>query len=163
MRIPQKTLTGALLLPLGLILAMAGPALAQSRRAEATGAIQVERALTLSNVQSMTFAANRRTASNDPAANADTSDVPAVIDITGDPGRVYRIQLPSTIDTELSEGVISGFQVWSETVGDVTRTMTGRLNAEGHDRLRISGVLTTARGMIITDVQTAVPVNIDYE
>ncbi len=154
-----------------LAIAVSGsPALAQSRRANATGAIQVERALTLSNVQSMSFVATRRNADGAPAPNAttadpnrDASDAPAVIDITGDPGRVYRIQLPETIDTQRSAGVISGFQVWSETVGDVSRTMTGRLNAEGHDRLRISGVLTTASGMIITDVQTAVPVNIDYE
>ncbi len=148
------------------------PAMAQaappSRRANATGAIQVERALTLSNVQSMSFVATRRnldrgTGNGVEATNADASDAPAVIDITGDPGRVYRIQLPATIDTTLSDGVISGFQVWSETVGDVSRTMTGRLNAEGHDRLRISGILTTAHGMVITDVQTAVPVNIDYE
>lgn len=149
----------------------ASPVLAQSRGATATGSIQVERALTLSNVQSMSFVATRRNVDQGATApngtntdpTGDASDTPAVIDITGDPGRVYRIQLPEAIDTQLSEGVISGFQVWSETVGDVSKTMTGRLNAEGHDRLRISGVLTTAHGMIITDVQTAVPVNIDYE
>jgi hypothetical protein len=158
---------------LGLTVAsvmFASPALAQSRGATATGALQVERALTLSNVQSMSFVATRRNVDEAGAPNGtaadptgDASDAPAVIDITGDPGRVYRIQLPATIDTDLSAGVISGFQVWSETVGDVSKTMTGRLNAEGHDRLRISGVLTTAHGMLITDVQTAVPVNIDYE
>ena len=170
MRMP-KTPNRALIASLGLILVTpAGPVLAQSRGATATGAIQVERALTLSNVQSMSFVATRRNVDEAAAPNGtntgadgDTSDAPAVIDITGDPGRVYRIQLPETIDTDLSEGVITGFQVWSETVGDVSTTMAGRLNAEGHDRLRISGVLTAARGMIITDVQTAVPVSIDYE
>jgi len=169
---PHRAASLAASLVAGLIVAMSlsGPVLAQSRRSNATGAIQVERALTLSNVQSMSFVATRRNVDGAAAPNGtaadptgDASDTPAVIDITGDPGRVYRIQLPTTIDTQLSEGVISGFQVWSETVGDVSKTMTGRLNADGHDRLRISGVLTTAHGMIITDVQTAVPVNIDYE
>jgi hypothetical protein len=151
-------------LVLGLVILSAAPALGQTR--VATGAIQVERALTLSNVQSMSFVATRRNVDNGApvaAGDGDVSDTPAVIDITGDPGRIYRIQLPDAIDTELSHGVINGFRIWSETVGDVSATMTGRLNAEGHDRLRISGILTTAHGMIITDIQTAVPVSIDYE
>lgn len=146
-------------------LAGAPPAEAQTR--VATSAIQVERALTLSNVQSMSFVATRRNIEGAAAGAAlettDASSAPAVIDITGDPGRVYRIQLPVAISAEIANSVIDGFQVWSETMGDVSSTMTGKLNSEGRDRLRISGVLTTSAGLVITDVSTAVPVSIDYE
>ena len=68
-----------------------------------------------------------------------------------------------TVSAEVADTVIDGFQVWSETMGDVTTTMSGRLNSEGRDRLLISGVLTGASGMIITNVSAAVPVSIDYE
>jgi hypothetical protein len=165
MRARHKTFIASIgLTALVLTGSAAGPAGAQTRNA--TGAIQVERALKLSTVQSMSFIATRRNIDDGAPVtrgDGDASDAPAVIDIAGDPGRVYRIQLPEAIDTELAQGVITGFRVWSETVGDVSTTMTGRLNAEGHDRLRISGVLSTAHGVIITDVQAAVPVNIDYE
>lgn len=152
------------LIPLTLLaMLVAAPALSQTR--VATGTIRVERALTLSNVQSMSFVATRRsiggaTIVEEPAA---ASTAPAVIDITGDPGRIYKIQLPETISAEVADTVIDGFQVWSETMGDVTTTMSGRLNSEGRDRLLISGVLTGATGMIITNVSAAVPVSIDYE
>lgn len=146
-----------------LALFIAAPTMAQTR--VATGTIQIERALTLSNVQSMSFVATRRNLGGasiveEPAA---ASTAPAVIDITGDPGRVYKIQLPETINAEAADTVIDGFKVWSETMGDVTTTMSGRLNSEGHDRLLISGVLTGASGMIISNVSAAVPVSIDYE
>ena len=146
-----------------LALLIAAPTIAQTR--VATGSILVERALTLSNVQSMSFVATRRNIAGssmveEPAA---ASTAPAVIDITGDPGRIYKIQLPETVSAEVADTVIDGFQVWSETMGDVTTTMSGRLNSEGRDRLLISGVLTGATGMIITNVSAAVPVSIDYE
>ena len=152
------------LIPLTLLaLLIAAPAMAQTR--VGTGSIQVERALTLSNVQSMSFVATRRNIAGssmveEPAA---ASTAPAVIDITGDPGRIYKIQLPETVSAEVADTVIDGFQVWSETMGDVTTTMSGRLNSEGRDRLLISGVLNAASGMIITNVSAAVPVSIDYE
>jgi hypothetical protein len=143
--------------------AFAAPAMAQTR--VANGTIQVERALTLSNVQPMSFVATRRNVAGATAVEepGGASTAPALIDITGDPGRLYRIQLPEAVSAELADSVIDGFQVWSETMGDVTKTMTGRLNSEGHDRLRISGVLTTTAGMTISNVSTAVPVSIDYE
>jgi hypothetical protein len=161
-----RSLALALTLAGAVAVSVAAPAAtAQSR--VATGAIQVERALTLSNVQSMSFLATRRNIAGAEAAAIDEttgpSSAPAVIDVTGDPGRVYRIQLPETIRADIADSVINGFQVWSETMGDVSETMAGRLNSEGHDRLRISGVLTTTRGVVLTDVSAAVPVSIDYE
>lgn len=144
-------------------LAIAAPAVAQTR--VATGSIQVERALTLSNVQSMSFLATRRNVGGSTIVEEPIgpSSAPAVIDITGDPGRVYRIQLPEAISADVTDTIIDGFQVWSETMGDVTTTMSGRLNSDGRDRLLISGVLTALSGVVITDVSTAVPVSIDYE
>ena len=67
--------------------ALENAAFLQMTGANATGAIQVERALTLSNVQSMSFVATRRNVDNGTgngveATNADASDAPAVIDIT---------------------------------------------------------------------------------
>lgn len=146
-----------------IAVAFAAPAMAQTR--VASGTIQIERALTLSNIQPMSFLATRRNVAGTGVVEepGGASTAPALIDITGDPGRLYRIQLPEAVNAEIADSVIDGFQVWSETMGDVTRTMTGRLNSEGHDRLRISGVLTTTAGMVITDVSTAVPVSIDYE
>ena len=138
----------------------AAPALAQTRTA--TGSIQIERALTMSSVQPMSFVAARR---NIQAAAGEDSAVgtPAVIDITGDPGRIYRIRLPASIEAETGEGLIDGFRVWSETAGDVSRTLAGRLNEQGTDRLHISGSLSHVAGVSFTDLRAAVPVSVDYE
>ena len=146
-----------------LALATAEPAMAQTRMA--TGSIRVERALTLTNVQPMSFLATRRNTAGPVIADtpAAGSTAPAVIDITGDPGRVYRIQLPDAISAEIDNSVIGRFRIWSQTMGDVSTTLTGRLNGEGRDRLLISGVLTLTSGMAISDISTAVPVSIDYE
>ena len=103
------------------------------------------------------------TASTAAEPTTGASSAPAVIDIIDDPGRIYRVQIQEGINAEIDEGVIHGFQVWSETMGDVSTTVTGRLNDEGHYRLRISGVLTTTASGFVTNVSTAVPVGIDYE
>ena len=151
--------------PLILILAVfaASPSLAQTRTA--TGAIQIERALTMTSVQPMTFVAAPRNLQGANGANGSedgAASAPAIIDITGDPGRIYRIRLPPSIDAQ-GGGLIDGFRVWSETAGDVSRTLAGRLNDQGTDRLHITGALTHVSTLAFSDLRAAVPVRVDYE
>jgi len=153
-------------IPLTFILAVfaASPSLAQTRTA--TGAIQIERALTMTSVQPMTFVAAPRNLQGANGVNGSEeapASAPAIIDITGDPGRIYRIRLPPSIEAQAGKGLIDGFRVWSETAGDVSRTLAGRLNDQGTDRLHITGALTHVSTLAFSDMRAAVPVRVDYE
>lgn len=143
-----------------LVCAAAGPASAQTR--EAAGSIRIERALTLSSIRSMTFVAVPK-ATTSGAEIEGVASASAVIEITGDPGRSYRIRLPAAIETSLAAANIGRLRVWSETAGDVTDTLFGRLNDQGRDRLHIAGDLTVPSGVSLTDLSASVPLSVDYE
>lgn len=140
-----------------IILAWSGDAAAQSRLADST--IVIERALTLSSVRPLTFA---RSSANGGAPHSAGFEE-AVIQVTGDPGRLYRVRLPETIATSTPGTTIDGFTIWSDSSGDISRTLSGRIDATGRDRLRIGGSLRHSSGIILTDVTAAIPVSVDYE
>lgn len=140
-----------------VMLAWSGEAAAQSRLADST--IVIERALTLSAVRPLTFA---RSSPNGGALHSAGFEE-AVIQVTGDPGRLYRVRLPETIATSTPGTIIDGFTVWSDSSGDISRSLSGRIDATGRDRLRIGGSLRHSNGIILTDVTAAIPVSVDYE
>ena len=143
-----------------LILALmcaAGPAFAQSR--PATAALTVERALTMTGVQPMTFDAGHREV--DAIASSSVSE--AIIEVTGDPGRVYRVRLPETVAADDAGTTIGSFTLRSDNSGDISESLTARMDANGFDRLHVGGRLIRAPGLIITEVSAAVPLSIDYE
>ena len=153
-RIPALAPASCLALALSLV---ATPLLAQSQTS--TGSITIERALTVDALRPMAFRGPG--SSIDPISSNVVTE--AVVEVTGDPGRVYRVSLPRSIDADLIGSVSDTFTLRSENLGDITETMTSRMNADGFDRLYIGGRLRGKSAVLITGVVTAVPVTVDYE
>lgn len=144
-------------LALALCTLAAGPALSQTR--QATAMITIERALTVSGVRPMTFKENGGEV--DAVAGSEVSE--AIIEVTGDPGRVYRVRLPDNIKADGVGSTIDSFTLRSDNSGDISETLTARMDAHGFDRLHVGGHLRRVPGLIITEVSAAIPLSIDYE
>lgn len=153
-RIPALAPASCLAMALSFV---ANPLLAQSQTS--TGSITIERALTVDSLRPMAF--TRPGSSIDQITSTVVTE--AVIEVTGDPGRVYRVSLPRSIDADLLGSVIDTFTLRSENLGDITETMTARMNADGFDRLYIGGRLRGKSSVLLTGVVTAVPLTVDYE
>ncbi|MFC5344411.1 DUF4402 domain-containing protein [Brevundimonas staleyi] len=136
--------------------AMAAPALAQQR--PATASITIERALTVTGIRPMGFEA---TGGQVDAVGGGTTE--AIIEVTGDPGRIYRVQLPGSIKADGLGSMIDTFTLRSDNSGDISETLTARMDANGFDRLHVGGRLRRAPGLVITEVSAAIPLSIDYE
>lgn len=68
------------------------------------------------------------------------ADEPALIQISGDAGRLYRIQVAEN-------GVASGaddLRIWSANTGDISSSLTSTTDASGRDLLRIDGKLAAS-------------------
>lgn len=146
----------------GLSLCGAAGASAQSvetsPRVDAT--LTIERAMTVSSVQPMTFGRSAEASSLElgPSSSRD-----AVIRVTGDPGRVYRVTLPRIILAQPGDVPVTTLSIYSDNAGDITQTLTARTDSNGVDRLHVRGRLEAASGMSFSDVTSAVPVGVDYE
>jgi len=132
-------------------------ALAQSRIAD--GAVTIERALTISTVRALSFGRVSANGGTIPASGS----TDAIIQVTGDPGRQYRVRLPAAISTSTPGISIDSFTIWSDNSGDISNTLTARMDGSGQDRLRIGGSLRRSSTLVITDVTTAIPLSVDYE
>lgn len=159
-----------------LLLAVAGlmicsPANAQTRQSDA--AITVEQSVGVSEISRMVFNSTTTTTTTTTGASAPPpeeavlgstrtmmADEPAVIQISGDPGRAYRIYLPQSISDPDSNATITGFTVWSRNSGDITETLSGKMDHTGHDTLRVAGVISA---VTFSEVRAAVPVTVNYE
>lgn len=154
-------MTARVILSLGLLLT-AGPVLAQesdaTRRAGAS--LTIERPVTVAAVRPMTFSP---IVSSGVRATVRAPAAAAIIQVTGDPGRVYTVTLPAWITDNPELYSVGSFTVISENSGDITQSLTAQMNAEGSDRIEIRGLLLQADGVTLTNVTTAVPVNVDYE
>lgn len=136
---------------------LASPAMGQSRMA--TSSITVERPLSVISVRPMSFSATAMSA-NVPASSA-TGE--AIIQITGDPGRIYRVRLPAMIEADTAGSSIDSFTIRSDNAGDISTTLTARMDDAGQDRLHVGGLLRRVGGLMVTDVRAAIPLSIDYE
>ena len=137
--------------------AVAGQAAPQSRPANST--ITVERALTISTVRPLSFGPSRI----DDSVVTPADPTQAVIQVTGDPGRIYRVRLPAMITTSMPGATISGFTIRSDNSGDISETLTARMDDLGQDRLHIGGSLNRSSTIVLTEVITASPLSVDYE
>lgn len=149
---------------LGLVLLLAGSAVHANAQtvdspARAGASITIERSLTVASVRPMIF--HRAPSQPETAALAQSGE--AVIRVTGDPGRVYRVSLPSSIVAQPGDLTVDTLTIVSENSGDITQTLTARMDSKGLDRLHISGLLRQVGGVTLTDVTAAVPVGVDYE
>lgn len=146
------------LLLAGLI--AAAPAVATAQSGMGTGTLTVRRGLSIATVSPM------RLQPNEPGlglsvAGANLVDAPAMIQISGDPGRLYRIRLPQD-ETDREVAVIEDLKIWSATSGDISETRVARLDLQGRDMLRVSGRLRV-RLDEEGDPFAALPLSIDYE
>lgn len=146
-----------LLLGLALAAVLAGHAAAQSR--SATGALTVERALTVSTVRPLSFGPSQV----DGSIVSPTGPTEAVVQVTGDPGRLYRVRLPAAIATGVPGATIEGFTIWSDNSGDISQALTARMDGAGKDRLHIGGSLRRPSTLTLIEVTTAIPLSVDYE
>lgn len=124
---------------------------AQAQSAEGGAALQVHRSLSVATLSPM-----RLDRDSDAAAlvaqNGVTADSAAVIRLSGDAGRAYRIRLPRRNQADWRE-----LSIWSANDGDISDGLSGRLDAEGQDTLRITGRTSQHAGMAV------LPVSIDYD
>jgi len=91
------------------------------------------------------------------------ADAPAMIQISGDPGRIYRIRVPRLVATPGDVATLDELVVWSQNSGDISETRVGRLDANGQDVLSITGRLRILQASDDSDAVTSLPLSIDYE
>ena len=83
--------------------------------------------------------------------------------ITGEPSRIYRVGLPTSVTTTSGDLLVNAFTLWSSTQGDVSQTRLGAFNAQGSDTLRLGATLTVPKGTRQGIYAALVPVTISYE
>lgn len=140
-----------------LLLALAVPAVAQE---PARATISIERSLSIVSVRPIQLSPEQRVATLSLSADIQPN-APAVIRVTGDPGRVYRIRVPRTLTSSEGVALVEDLQIWSANTGDVSVTRTSHMDLDGRDMLRISGRLRPANGA--SESVAALPLSIDYE
>lgn len=148
---------------LPLIIALAGTAFAghAAAQAAATGSVTIRQAVAVSSQRPMRFQAQEQQTSLGVSTEGGQADAPAVIQVTGDPDRAYRIRLPQTVGAD--GAVIEGLKVSSLTSGDITGLGVARMDAEGRDLLSISGRLKTGVGGLTPGAPASLLVSIVYE
>lgn len=90
-------------------------------------------------------------------------ETPLIRSITGEPSRIYRVGLPTSVRTTSGDLLVSAFTLWSSTQGDVSKTRLGAFNAQGSDTLRLGATLTVPKGTRQGIYAALVPVTISYE
>ena len=140
------------------LISLPGLACAQSTTGGAT--LSVQRGLSISTVSPMRIQSTEREAGLS-VTGSELVDAPAMIQITGDPGRVYRIRLPQTSGAD-GLAVIEDLEIWSANAGDISEVRVARLDMSGQDLLRVSGRLRLQLGGDGEPI-TALPLSIDYE
>lgn len=152
----MKTLR--LLILAGLVAGVPAAAAAQSSNGSAT--LTVQRGLSIASVSPMRLQPNEANVALS-VSGSNLVDAPAMIQISGDPGRVYRIRLPQDQSDE-GVPVIEDLKIWSATSGDISETRVARLDLQGQDLLRVSGRLRVRIGDD-GEAVAALPLSIDYE
>jgi len=140
-----------------MLFAFTAPALAQE---PARATLSVERSLSIVSVRPIQLSPEDRVATLSLRADI-IPNAPAVIRVTGDPGRVYRIRVPRTLTSSEGVALVEDLRIWSENTGDISDTRTSRMDVEGRDLLRVSGRLQPATGA--AEPFAALPLSIDYE
>lgn len=145
------------LLPTALLLTCASPILAQE---PARATLSVERSLSIASVRPIQLSPDDTVATLSMRADIQPN-APAVISVTGDPGRVYRIRVPDNLTSVEGVALVEDLRIWSENTGDISDTRTSRMDFEGRDLLRVSGRVRPAAG--VAEHFAALPLSIDYE
>ncbi len=136
--------------------AMAQP---QDTAQRANASLTIERSLSVAAERPMTF----NPVSSRIGMGIMTQSGAAIIRITGDPGRVYRVTLPTRFVAGPGDLTVDTLTVISDNSGDITRTLTARTDSAGVDRLQITGLLSQNISTSLTNVSAAVPIGVYYE
>ena len=143
---------------LGLILvattvAMAGSAVAQTAE-PAEAALEIHRGLNVTAIRPLRMQLRPEGTTLGLSA-IELGDGPALVQVTGDANRLYRVQI---LEGDVGE---ASFEIWSANAGDVSRSRISVMDADGHDLLRLTGDPTTLRRLF--GAATQIPLTIQYE
>lgn len=152
----------AIAVMLGALLTGATAAHAQTPSPPATASVNIQNSLNVATIRPMRFEARANGGSLSVTASG-LADAPAMIQISGDPGRIYRIRVPRILTATGDVAMIEDLRVWSLNSGDISETRVGRMDSEGRDLLRITGQLRILRSSDGASTVTALPLSIDYE
>lgn len=139
-----------------LALATAGHA----QSADGGALLNVQRSLSVATFRPMRLEAVEQVGSL-ALSGSSIADAPAMIQVSGDPGRIYRIRLPQTLGSD-GVAVIENLSILSATSGDISSTRVAHMDLQGRDMLRVSGRLTVRVGDENRTIAT-LPLSIDYE
>jgi hypothetical protein len=126
----------------------------------ARATISIERSLSIVSVRPIQLSPEDRVATLSLSAQL-RPNAPAVIRVTGDPGRIYRIRVPRILTSSEGVALVEDLKIWSENTGDVSATRTSHMDMDGRDLLRVSGRLRPSGSA--ADTVAALPLSIDYE
>ncbi|WP_122464520.1 MULTISPECIES: hypothetical protein [Brevundimonas] len=145
------------------LLGLASPALAEPRSETAARAsLTVVRGLQVGTVSPMQLRPRPGVRDDFGGLRARVApDAPAVIRVSGDPRRAYRIRAPRQVVDRDRSVLVEDVAVWSANVGDLSHGGMSRMDAQGHDYLRISA--RYAGGATVSGGGSAIPLAIDYE
>lgn len=124
---------------------------AQAQSATGGAALQIHRSLSVATLSPMHLDRDREAVALF-AQDAGALDSTALIRLSGDAGRAYRIRLP-----ERGQADWRDLSIWSANDGDISGGFSGRLDAQGQDPLRVTGRPSPNAGMAV------LPVSIDYD
>lgn len=146
------------LLPALILLALAAPLDRARAEDTARAALTVQRSLSVVAVRPIQMSPERRDATLSLSADVQP-DAAAVIRVSGDPGRVYRIRMPQALTARDGAALVEDLRIWSDNAGDVSESRASRMDDQGRDLLRISGQVRSLR----SDGLASLPLSIDYE
>lgn len=141
-----------------LVTGLSSPVLAQS--ASGAASLTVSRGLSVATVRPMRLQLSPGDAALS-VTGVTLADAPAMIQISGDPGRVYRIRL-APVGEGATAAVIDDLRIWSANAGDISVARVSHMDLQGRDLLRVSGRLRVSENPAADAVAT-LPLSIDYE
>lgn len=137
------------------VLAMAG-AMAAVQEPTGAASLEVHESFNVGAIQTLRLRAP--TQSNTVGMIVIThADEPALIQISGDAGRLYRIQ----VSENGADAAGDDLRIWSTNSGDISTSHLSATDARGRDLLRISGSLASPAGSV-NDRRT-LAVSIQYD
>lgn len=157
------------------------PATAASEDVSASGTISVIKPLSLSSVSEMNFSRIQPIGSTDiglMTLSASTSPkittrgvstlpgsppTAAIRSVSGEPNRVYRISLPTSVTSSPGGYLVTAFTLASANQGDITTTLFGRLNPAGKDTLFIGGTIGLPKNAKQEIYTARIPITLSYE
>jgi len=88
---------------------------------------------------------------------------PASYTIVGEPGRAYRVTLPSAVTTSPGGFRASDFTIWSANSGALLTSGLGQLDGAGGDALNVGATVTVPAGVRPAHFTATFPITINYE